>query len=203
MPLDLGDQSAFFVPSLRPLPQIKQPDLNPTLGKPPHGTGQVPVHEAVQSLIVRQRDEVRYPFTVALFVHLEIGSPFVSLAYSEPKSRIYKQKIRIIAVLISCRHLIHSLRDHLKLGVFAVYPRPGILQFTVHWTQDNETLVYLPRQEKTPVRGDLGRLVIYHDGIVKLWANCLFLLIPAPVHQIILDSGLFPSPYQIVDRKNR
>jgi len=51
----------------------------------------------------------------------------------------------------------------LKLSVFVVNPGPGILQFTVHWIQDVESLVYLPQQEKTRVRGDLGPLKIYHD----------------------------------------
>jgi hypothetical protein len=44
----------------------------------------------------------------------------------------------------------------LKLRLFAVNPRPAILQFTPDWTQDAETLVYLSQQQKNRVRSNLG-----------------------------------------------
>ncbi len=46
VPLDLGDHSAFFVPSLCVAPEINKADLNPTLGRPPHGTGQIRIDES-------------------------------------------------------------------------------------------------------------------------------------------------------------
>gem|GEM_PF-2024770 len=82
-------------------------------------------------------------------------------------------------------------------------PRPGILQLTLDWTQDPETLVYGPQQQESCVRCNLGPLKIHHDGTVKLWANCLTFLFTTPDHHITLDNGLFPSPYQAFARKNR
>lgn len=78
----------------------------------------------------------------------------------------------------------------------------SILQFTAHRTQCAKTLVYLPRQETTRVRGDLGSLKIYDDGPVKSYPNRLFLLFTTPMPAIILDDRLLPTTYRAVYRKN-
>ena len=85
--------------------------------------------------------------------------------------------------------LIDPLVRHLKQRVFAVNPGPGVHNLVLDWTQDAETLVYLPQQEKTRVRGDLGPLKIYHDGTVKFRPNCLVLLFTTPAHPITLNIG--------------
>jgi hypothetical protein len=40
VPSDLGHHSTLPVPRLSLVPKINQPDLNPSLGRSPHGTGQ-------------------------------------------------------------------------------------------------------------------------------------------------------------------
>jgi len=126
----------------------------------------------------------------------------VALSNRQPKGRIYAQKICVVTVLIPGRYLINPLASNLKLRVFAVNPGPGILQFTSHWTQNAETLVYLPQQQETRVLGDLSLLKIYYDSRIEVGSNCLSLLFTTPVHPITLDVTLFTPPYQMVAVKN-
>jgi hypothetical protein len=129
-------------------------------------------------------------------------SSFVTLTYGEAKGGINSQEVGVVAVLLPSCYLIHSLLDHLKLGEAAVNPAPGILQFTLDRTQDPESLVYLSQQEEIRVRGNLSLLKICHDCRIEFRSNCLSLLFTTPGHLISLDSGIFPSPYHGVDRKN-
>jgi len=70
VPLDLGNYPALSIPSLCLAPEINQPDLNPTLGRPTHGTRQIRLNESVQHRIGRKPDEVRNPLTLAILVEL-------------------------------------------------------------------------------------------------------------------------------------
>jgi len=78
VPFDLGYHSTLSVPRLGPIPEINQPHLNSTLGRPPHGTRQVRVNESVQHRIGRKPDEVRDPFTFAIPVHARISKGCVT-----------------------------------------------------------------------------------------------------------------------------
>ena len=68
------------------VPKINQPDLNPALGRSPHGTGQVRVNESVQLRIGRKPDEVRNPLTLAIRVLLRVSKCRVTTKSEEHES---------------------------------------------------------------------------------------------------------------------
>jgi hypothetical protein len=87
VPLDLSDHSAFFVPSLCPVPQIDQLDLNPALRGPTHGTSQVRLDQAVQYRISRKPDEVRDPFALAILLYLGLSKCRVTPKRKQDEAR--------------------------------------------------------------------------------------------------------------------
>ncbi len=86
VPLDLGDHSAVFVPSLCLIPEINQPDLNSTLERSPHRTRQIRGDESVQQRIGRKPDEVRDPFILAILINLGLSKCRINL--SRPAVRL-------------------------------------------------------------------------------------------------------------------
>ncbi len=89
-PLDFGDHSAFFVPSLCLVPETNQSDLNPTLGRPPHRTCQIRVDESVQHRIGRKPDEVRDPFTLAILIKLGLSKSRVPRSQNRMNRDLYR-----------------------------------------------------------------------------------------------------------------
>ena len=73
VPFDLRYHPMLPVPGLGLVPEINQPDLNPTFRRPPHGTGQVRLEQPVQDPIGRESNEIRDSFIFAILVHLRVG----------------------------------------------------------------------------------------------------------------------------------
>ncbi len=72
LPFDLGNHSALSALILYLIPKDNQLDLNPTLERSPNGAVQVGVDQPVKNRIGRGPDEVSYPFTLAVFINLEL-----------------------------------------------------------------------------------------------------------------------------------
>ena len=87
MPFDLGYHSAFSVPRLCLVPEINQPDLNPTLGRSSHRTCQVRLNRPIQDLIRGEPDEVGHPLTLAILIQLGHGKRRVTSEPEKPETR--------------------------------------------------------------------------------------------------------------------
>jgi hypothetical protein len=112
-------------------------------------------------------------------------------AQGQPESRVHPQMIGVVAVLITCRHLIDSLAHQLEQKMIRMARRSRIITLGRRSTKDAEALIDLSHKKKPGIGSDLCALKINANGSVEIRPYCLLLFVTNCAHADLPPSGEF------------